>query len=89
MHRAGCEKPSSRTRKKPWDVNSIQYSGQEKAGGLGQNWSRPSHGTPPSLPVYTKTIDYASRSSKEELTRTQMNPPDRGGEAPFAGEQNK
>src|SRR5713101_5882127 len=36
---------------------------------------------------YTKTIDYASRSSKEELTRTQMNPPDHGGEAPFVGEQ--
>jgi glyoxylase-like metal-dependent hydrolase (beta-lactamase superfamily II) len=69
------------------DVNSIQYSGSGKAGGLGQNWSPTVTWHTTIVTNYTKTIDYAGRSSKEELTRTQMNPPDRGGEAPFAGEQ--
>src|SRR5271169_5152081 len=69
------------------DVNSIQYSGSGTAGGLGQNWSPTVTWHTTIVTSYTKTIDYASRSSKEELTRTQMNPPDHGGEAPFAGEQ--
>jgi glyoxylase-like metal-dependent hydrolase (beta-lactamase superfamily II) len=69
------------------DVNSIQYSGSGKAGGLGQNWSPTVTWHTTIVTSYTKTIDYASRSSKEELTRTQMNPPDHGGEAPFAGDQ--
>ncbi len=69
------------------DVNSIQYSGSGTAGGLGQNWSPAVTWHTTIVTSYTKTIDYASRSSKEELTRTQMNPPDHGGEAPFAGEQ--
>ena len=69
------------------DVNSIQYSGTGTAGGLGQNWSPTVTWHSTIVTSYTKTIDYASRSAKEELTRTQMNPPDHGGEAPFAGEQ--
>jgi glyoxylase-like metal-dependent hydrolase (beta-lactamase superfamily II) len=69
------------------DVSSIQYSGSGKAGGLGQNWSPTVAWHTTIVTSYTKTIDYASRSAKEELTRTQMNPPDRGGEAPFGGEQ--
>jgi hypothetical protein len=69
------------------DVNSIQYTGSGKMGGLGQNWSPAVTWHQTIVTSYTKTIDYASRSSKEELTRTQMNPPDHGGEAPFAGEQ--
>ena len=69
------------------DVNSIQYSGAGKAGGLGQNWSPAVTWHTTIVTSYTKTIDYANRSSKEELTRTQLNPPDHGGEAPFAGEQ--
>src|SRR5260221_3777497 len=36
---------------------------------------------------YTRTIDYGSRSSKEELTQVEPNPPRLGGAAPFAGEQ--
>ncbi len=69
------------------DVNSIQYSGSGKAGGYGQNWNPnvPWHVT--NIISYTKTIDYANRSAKEELTRTQLDPPDHGGEAPFGGEQ--
>ena len=69
------------------DVNSIQYSGSGTAGGLGQNWNPTVTWHKTIVTSYTKTIDYTSRSSKEELTRTQMNPPDHGGEAPFAGEQ--
>jgi glyoxylase-like metal-dependent hydrolase (beta-lactamase superfamily II) len=69
------------------DVNSIQYSGSGTAGGLGQNWSPTVTWHTTIVTSYTKTIDYTSRSAKEELTRTQMNPPDHGGEAPFAGEQ--
>src|SRR5712692_8489248 len=69
------------------DVNSIQYSGSGKMGGMGQNWSPTVAWHQTIVTSYTKTIDYANRSSKEELTRTQMNPPDHGGEAPFAGEQ--
>jgi glyoxylase-like metal-dependent hydrolase (beta-lactamase superfamily II) len=69
------------------DVNSIQYSGTGKAGGLGQNWNPTTAWHPTVITSYTRTIDYMSRSSKEELTRTQEDPPARGGEAPFAGEQ--
>jgi glyoxylase-like metal-dependent hydrolase (beta-lactamase superfamily II) len=37
--------------------------------------------------TYTRTIDYPSQSSREEVVRTQENPPAKGGGAPFAGEQ--
>lgn len=69
------------------NVNSIQYSGTGKMGGFGQSWSPGGAWHPTVITNYTRTIDYASRSSKEELTRTQENPPARGGEAPFGGEQ--
>src|SRR5580704_15458141 len=69
------------------DVQSIQYSATGKMGGFGQSFhpGGPWHSTV--ITSYTRTIDYASGSSKEELTRTQENPPAQGGEAPFAGEQ--
>jgi glyoxylase-like metal-dependent hydrolase (beta-lactamase superfamily II) len=69
------------------DVQSIQYSGTGKMGGFGQSFhpGGPWHSTV--ITSYTRTIDYASGSSKEELARTQENPPAQGGEAPFAGEQ--
>jgi glyoxylase-like metal-dependent hydrolase (beta-lactamase superfamily II) len=69
------------------DVQSIQYSATGKMGGFGQSWhpGGPWHST--IVTSYTRTIDYASGSSKEELARTQENPPAQGGEAPFAGEQ--
>ena len=60
------------------DVKSIQYSGSGKAGGIGQNWSPTVAWHTTIITSYSKTIDYSSRSSKEELTRTQMNPPDHG-----------
>jgi len=69
------------------EVQSIRYSATGKMGGFGQSWhpGGPWHSTV--ITSYTRTIDYASGSSKEELTRTQENPPAQGGEAPFAGEQ--
>jgi glyoxylase-like metal-dependent hydrolase (beta-lactamase superfamily II) len=69
------------------NVNSIQYSGTGKMGGFGQNWNSTGPWHPTIITSYTRTIDYASRSSKEELARTQENPPARGGEAAFGGEQ--
>ncbi len=68
-------------------ANSIQYSGTGTAGGVGQNWNPnvPWHAT--IVTKYTRTIDYVNGSSTEDMTRTQKEPPDKGGEAPFAGEQ--
>jgi len=69
------------------DVNSIQYSGAGKAGGLGQNWSPAVTWHTTIVTSYTKTIDYASRflergthAHTDESARSR-------GEAPFAGEQ--
>ena len=67
------------------NVNSIQYSGAGKMGGFGQSWNPSGPWHPTVITSYTRTIDYASRSSKEELARTQENPPARGGEAAFGG----
>jgi glyoxylase-like metal-dependent hydrolase (beta-lactamase superfamily II) len=68
-------------------ANNIQYSGTGTAGGVGQNWNPnvPWHKTV--VTKYTRIIDYANGSSTEDMTRTQENPPDKGGEAPFGGEQ--
>ena len=74
-------------RKAMGDLSSVQYSGTGKMGGLGQSYSPNSDWHVTVITSYTRTIDYPSRSSKEELTRTQENPPDHGGEPPFAGEQ--
>jgi hypothetical protein len=54
-------------------------------GAVGMNWNptAPWHATV--LTSYTRTIDYPSGSSTEEMTRTQENPPVPGGEAPFVG----
>jgi Metallo-beta-lactamase superfamily len=69
------------------DVQSIQYSATGKMGGFGQSWHPGGPWHPTTITSYTRTIDYKSGSSKEELARTQENPPAQGGEAPFAGEQ--
>jgi glyoxylase-like metal-dependent hydrolase (beta-lactamase superfamily II) len=69
------------------DPSSVQYSGTGKMGGLGQSFSPNGDWHETVVTSYTRTIDYPSRSSKEEITRTQKNPPDRGGEPPFEGEQ--
>ena len=68
------------------DVKSIQYSGTGHLYQLGQAFS-PGTAWPETIVTsYTKTIDYTSKSAKEELTRVEPNPPVKGGGRPFAGE---
>ena len=67
--------------------NSIQYTATGKAGSLGQSFTPAVDWPMVNVTSYTRTIDYASRSSKEEATRVELNPRPQGGGAPFAGEQ--
>src|ERR1700730_4478719 len=71
------------------DVKSIQYSGSGHLYALGQAYSPTSAWPQNNITSYTRTIDYGSRSSREELTQVEPNPPRLGGAAPFAGEQNR
>ena len=75
------------TQKAMGDARTIQYSGTGTAGGFGQNWNPTIPWHPTMVSSYTRTIDFVNEASKEEITRTQENPPAKGGEAPFAGEQ--
>jgi hypothetical protein len=67
------------------DIKSVRYAGTGKLGAVGMNWNPtgPWHST--DLTSYTRTIDYGSASSREDLTRAQENPTALGGEAPFFG----
>lgn len=69
------------------DVKSIQYSGTGHLYALGQAFSPTSAWPQNNITSYTRTIDYSSRASREELTQVEPTPPRRGGAAPFAGEQ--
>jgi len=68
------------------DVKSIQYLGTGHLDQLGQAFSPGTAWPETNVTSYTKTIDYASRSAKEELTRVEPTPPVKGGGRPFAGE---
>ena len=68
------------------DVQSIQYSGTGKLNTFGQSFTPTSAWPAVNLTSYTKTIDYTSKSAKEELTRVEPNPPVPGGGRPFGGE---
>ena len=69
------------------DVTSIQFSGTGHNDALGQSYTPNSAWPETNVTSYTRSIDYNSRSSKEELVRVEQTPPIRGGGAPFAGEQ--
>ena len=69
------------------DINSIQYSGTGHLGALGQAYSPGSPWPLNNITAYTRTIDYASRSSREQLTQVEPTPIRKGGAGPFAGEQ--
>ncbi len=69
------------------DVKSIQFSGTGHLSSLGQAYAPNTAWPETNVTSYTRTIDYSSRSSKEELTRVEQTPAIRGGGAPFAGEQ--
>ena len=68
------------------DVKSIQYSGTGKVDAFGQSFTPTSAWPALNLTAYSKTIDYDSKSAKEELTRVEPNPPIQGGGRPFGGE---
>jgi glyoxylase-like metal-dependent hydrolase (beta-lactamase superfamily II) len=72
-------------------VNSIVYSGTGTIGAVGQAFAESGAGTDwprTDLKSYTATIDYGSKSSKEEYVRVQgNNVPRGGGFVPIIGEQ--
>ena len=78
-----------RAQKTIGDVKSIRYSGMGHLGAVGMNWNPTSPWHTTSLTSYTRTIDYASASSTEEISRRQENPPMLGGEAPFTAPINE
>jgi glyoxylase-like metal-dependent hydrolase (beta-lactamase superfamily II) len=60
------------------NLKSIQYSGNGLYGFVGQNWA-PQEDWPRALMNYTRTIDYDSKSSKEEFSLTEAKKPPLGG----------
>src|SRR5580693_2687252 len=68
------------------DVTSIQYSGTGHINSFGQAWTPNAVWPSTNLTSYTKTIDYSSKSAKEELVHSEPNPMVKGGGRPFAGD---
>jgi glyoxylase-like metal-dependent hydrolase (beta-lactamase superfamily II) len=64
-------------------VNSVQYTGTGRISFLGQNYTVTDDWPRVDLQSYTQTIDYASKSAKEDYVRVQGNNPARGGGAGF------
>jgi glyoxylase-like metal-dependent hydrolase (beta-lactamase superfamily II) len=69
------------------DVKSIQYSGTGQFGILGQAFTPGGAWPINEIKSYTRTIDYGSKSAKEEMTLVEPTPIRKGGGGPFAGEQ--
>ena len=70
-------------------VNSIQYTGTGRISYLGQNFTTVDDWPRVDLKSWSQSIDYSSKSAKEEMVRVQGNNPPRGGGAgfPITGEQ--
>ena len=68
------------------DVTSIQYSGTGHLNFFGQAWTPNGPWPVTNLTSYTKTVDYASKSAKEDLIHSEPNPMVKGGGRPFAGD---
>jgi glyoxylase-like metal-dependent hydrolase (beta-lactamase superfamily II) len=70
-------------------VISIQYTGTGRISYLGQNFTTADDWPRVDLKSWSQTIDYGSKSAKEEMVRVQGNNPSRGGGAgfPITGEQ--
>src|SRR5207302_7460414 len=70
-------------------VNSIMYTGTGRISYLGQNFTTADDWPRVDLKSWSQTIDYGSKSAKEEMVRVQGNNPPRGGGAgfPITGEQ--
>lgn len=70
-------------------VNSIMYTGTGRISYLGQNFTTTDDLPRVDMKTWSQTIDYGSKSAKEEMVRVQGNNPPRGGGAgfPITGEQ--
>jgi glyoxylase-like metal-dependent hydrolase (beta-lactamase superfamily II) len=70
-------------------VNSIQFTGTGRISYLGQNFTTVDDWPRVDLKSWSQTIDYGSKSAKEQMVRVQGNNPPRGGGAgfPITGEQ--
>src|SRR6516165_9718945 len=69
------------------NVKSIQFSGTGHLAAVGQAWNPTSPWPETIVKSYTRTVDYGSQSSREELVRNEGDPPAKGGAAPFGGDQ--
>ncbi|HET6145719.1 MAG TPA: MBL fold metallo-hydrolase [Candidatus Acidoferrales bacterium] len=68
------------------DVTSIQYSGTGHLNFFGQAWTPNAAWPATNLTSYTKTIDYNSKSAKEDFVHSEPNPMVKGGGRPFKGD---
>ena len=68
------------------DVGSIQYSGTGHLNAYGQAYMTGGAWPVTNLTSYTKTIDYTTKSAKEELSHSEPVPMVKGGGRPFGGE---
>ncbi|HEV7968295.1 MAG TPA: MBL fold metallo-hydrolase [Candidatus Acidoferrales bacterium] len=68
------------------EVTSIQYSGTGHIFSFGQAWTPNAPWPSTNLTSYTKTIDYSSKSAKEDYVHSEPNPMVKGGGRPFAGD---
>ena len=68
------------------DVTSIQYSGTGHIYSFGQAWTPNAAWPSTNLTSYTKTIDYSSKSAKEDYIHSEPTPMVKGGGRPFAGD---
>jgi len=70
-------------------VNSIQFTGTGRISYLGQNFTTLDDWPRVDLKSWSQTIDYKSKSAKEEMIKVQGSNPPRGGGAgfPITGEQ--
>jgi glyoxylase-like metal-dependent hydrolase (beta-lactamase superfamily II) len=69
------------------DVTSIQYSGTGQINSYGQAFVTAGAWPVTNLTSYTKTIDFTSKSAKEEVTHSEPTPMVKGGGRPFAGDE--
>jgi hypothetical protein len=60
-------------------VNSIMYTGTGRISYLGQNFTTADDLPRVDMKSWSQTIDYGSKSAKEEMVRVQGNNPPRGG----------
>ena len=70
-------------------LKSVQYSGTGKSGVLGQSHEAGSHWPMLIIKSDTMMVDYTNMTLYEVMVRVYNNPPDKGGGAPFLGEDRR